>query len=602
METESDKVFSNQVPSEWIYRKVDLDYGLDREIEIVIDGKLTAKTLLIQLKSTESLDLAEGVIRFSIETDKVSYYMERDVPVLLVLVDLTTKTPYMLFVQEYVYEKLNITKPAWKQQKTVTVEIPTSNFWANSIAAAKEIALSGPFYLAIKKLSSVDTETTLKWKTSSDVLQNLEEFTKLLDTKALEVNLDLATRYSRDGQEEKSFNKLLATYSESKTDQKSRLKAIEGLVWHYNPVKEDENRILFELSLEGGELAKTMGDKPHFLYMSGILLQTTFFKVVNDLTKQKLLQKLSQESKTNFESIIGIAILETSQKLAQIAADFVTNMRTAETERYYTLFTDMIRRHAEMMCYLYQSLILWVDRSQIEDLLQSAETDLNIGMKICEYMKWNELQCFMLDARAMLCHFKNDLDGRKLALQQFKDIATKIGHKGLLIQEKTKSELYAKAPKFIEGPKDIRGPTDLDDLSDEEINLMHEKLLEAAGIDPNGEDQLSQLAKIGLRDRNPERVLKHCEHLHVEVSTYGPIWDVLGLPTTGWKLLYCQLKEFFLEGLTLDEALEEFKAKYCIKCDSHSPRPTDWKWSYRWQRERAQPEKMKDILQKLREL
>lgn len=46
METESDRIFSSQVPSEWIYRKIDMDYGLDREIEIVVNGKLTERHCL----------------------------------------------------------------------------------------------------------------------------------------------------------------------------------------------------------------------------------------------------------------------------------------------------------------------------------------------------------------------------------------------------------------------------------------------------------------------------------------------------------------------------------------------------------------------------
>ena len=143
METEGDKIFFSQVPSEWIYRKIDLDYGLDKEIEIVIDGKATGKTLLVQVKSSQSVDVAGNVIRFSIETDKGSYYMERDVPVLLVLVDLKTKIPYMLFIQEYVYEKLNTSKPLWNQQKTIVLEIPTANTWPSSIDVAREIALGG---------------------------------------------------------------------------------------------------------------------------------------------------------------------------------------------------------------------------------------------------------------------------------------------------------------------------------------------------------------------------------------------------------------------------------------------------------------------------
>jgi len=68
------------------------------------------------------------------------------------------------------------------------------------------------------------------------------------------------------------------------------------------------------------------------------------------------------------------------------------------------------------------------------------------------------------------------------------------------------------------------------------------------------------------------------------------------------EMLCCELKNCALEGQTLDELLRDFKEEYCSKCDSRSPRPTDWKWSYRWEREREQAEKMKFILKKLRTL
>jgi hypothetical protein len=87
----------------------------------------------------------------------------------------------------------------------------------------------------------------------------------------------------------------------------------------------------------------------------------------------------------------------------------MSNLHTVETERYYTVFTDLLRRHAGMMLYLYQSLVLWVDRNQIEDLLESAESSLNLGIKVCEYMKWEDLQCLLLDSMAMLYHFNDQI-------------------------------------------------------------------------------------------------------------------------------------------------------------------------------------------------
>jgi len=193
--------------------------------------------------------------------------------------------------------------------------------------------------------------------------------------------------------------------------------------------------------------------------------------------------------------------------------DYVSNIRTAEKERYYVVFTDLLRRHALMMLYLYQSLVVWADASQTSDLLKSAESDLNLGLKIGEYTKWDDMRCMILNDMAMLYFFRNDQDGMRSALKQFHEIAQKTGHRGLIIQAQKKAEFYEKAGRFITGPKDIPKSKPLEELTDEEVDRMHRRLLQAAGIDVNGNDEFARLARLGLRDRNPERVLRHCENL-----------------------------------------------------------------------------------------
>jgi hypothetical protein len=216
-------------------------------------------------------------------------------------------------------------------------------------------------------------------------------------------------------------------------------------------------------------------------------------------------------------------------------------------------------------------------------------------------MTWDELECLVLDGMATLFHYKNDVDNRRSVLKQFQEIAKKTGHKDFIRQAEKKSALYEASPRSTTGPNDTPPSRDIDKLTNDEIDRMHRRLLEAGGVNVDGTDELSRLARLGLKDRNPERALKHCKHLHVEIVNFGPIWSLVGLPSTGRKLLYCALKDVFTEGHSLDEILDEFKKTYCNKCDSCSPRPTDWKWKYRWQRERKHPPRMETILEKLRD-
>ena len=87
----------------WIFRKVPLeeDYGIDAYIDILEDGKyITGKTIAIQVKSGRSYFETKNNIGwiFYGESKHLNYYLNHDVPVLIVLVDIETKSAYWIKV------------------------------------------------------------------------------------------------------------------------------------------------------------------------------------------------------------------------------------------------------------------------------------------------------------------------------------------------------------------------------------------------------------------------------------------------------------------------------------------------------------------------
>jgi hypothetical protein len=235
------------------------------------------------------------------------------------------------------------------------------------------------------------------------------------------------------------------------------------------------------------------------------------------------------------------------------------------------------------------------------DLLNAAQTVLEFSLKIAEVGRNMEMKCVILETFALYYHVTKNVEMRRKALNECIEIATKINHLGFIDSARKKYEHFEKAPPVIMGPKDIPKSTeaDFEKLSEDEIDKMHRFLLKRAGIDPEGKGELSEMARVGLKDRNPERVLKHCKYLYTEIVFYGPIWDMVGLPTTGQKILFCE-KNGWIVGWKLDDLFEEFKKTKCSGCKAHSPRPTGWKWTYKWQREQGTPEKMKEIVKKIR--
>lgn len=79
VETESERTFAYLLPSSWVIRKQDHDYGIDAEVEIFEDGHSTGLTFKVQLKGTDTDRRCS-----SIRLDTLNYWRSLDVPVLVI--------------------------------------------------------------------------------------------------------------------------------------------------------------------------------------------------------------------------------------------------------------------------------------------------------------------------------------------------------------------------------------------------------------------------------------------------------------------------------------------------------------------------------------
>jgi hypothetical protein len=122
-----------------------------------------------------------------------------------------------------------------------------------------------------------------------------------------------------------------------------------------------------------------------------------------------------------------------------------------------------------------------------------------------------------------------------------------------------------------EFPQDIK-------TTDEQI---YQVMAAALGIDLSDRGSPdAALIRIGIRDRNPERVLRLCEHLEVRLGHYtNAIAEAMRLPTAGTKALQCGLHHYTLEGLSLDGLSNEFQKRFCDSCPDKKSRPAGWKWN-----------------------
>ncbi len=150
-------IVKEKLPDHWVIREVNPDYGVDLNIEVFeeeTDGKCytLGQYIYAQVKGTESPLIEESykvnevynveiknkvlentsdekVIKYVIDTSSILTYekMGAGMPILLFIVDLTIEEVYFICMNDYIDKILINSFRTYKEQKTITLLIPTNN-------------------------------------------------------------------------------------------------------------------------------------------------------------------------------------------------------------------------------------------------------------------------------------------------------------------------------------------------------------------------------------------------------------------------------------------------------------------------------------------
>lgn len=140
------------LPSEWVQRTMNPDYGLDIDLELFDyeDGVCVTlgEHVYLQVKGTEHANYGTvhpfgelfysdeeadkfdwQVLKFSIDVSELLLVerMGAAIPVLLIVVDLQKKQAFYVCLNDYIKCVLPYQTPAFRKQETVTIYIPTDN-------------------------------------------------------------------------------------------------------------------------------------------------------------------------------------------------------------------------------------------------------------------------------------------------------------------------------------------------------------------------------------------------------------------------------------------------------------------------------------------
>lgn len=131
------------LPSQWIVRPGEKDYGLDGEIEIIFDdGLVKGNVFRFQAKGHDKVSSARDYISEQIDISTIHYWLEFPLPIILFVVDIDKRAIFWLDVKGYLKQTCSKTDSKLRRQKTLNLVISKSNILPDTLQDLVKIVLS----------------------------------------------------------------------------------------------------------------------------------------------------------------------------------------------------------------------------------------------------------------------------------------------------------------------------------------------------------------------------------------------------------------------------------------------------------------------------
>jgi hypothetical protein len=138
IDQKAQNIFNDSLP-DWLIRKQDPDVHVDYFVEIAERSKPSGMIFGVQLKGTNSPRYSKSLIKISIKTKHLSYYLDKvKQPIFLIVVDIKKRQGFWFFIQEWAKEELK--KRNWRDQKKIDIKIPLRNSLSDVSQLRAEVA------------------------------------------------------------------------------------------------------------------------------------------------------------------------------------------------------------------------------------------------------------------------------------------------------------------------------------------------------------------------------------------------------------------------------------------------------------------------------
>ncbi len=600
IDTQAQLLFERSLPSEWVPRPRLPDYGIDYEVETGEGGSLTGLTFYVQLKGTLSPKYKGDSLCLPFEVDKLIYYVEKvDRPVFIVVADLANNACLWLYSQRYVREVLQVNNPHWYSKKRTTLHIPRDNDLPKTWQLLKQTAKEGIREEHIIQFGRPSLRFALEIEDKLGNPQAIAEAIKHSEIESASVRFDLVDACLEVDDRDRALQELENLFESTKKNNMPGLH-IESATRLVNELGIlDPN--MFEKCVSIIDQALSRAEE---CAHKGVVLVARATKILlfllfsfRRMMESELFIDIATRSKSGMEDMLRLQ--QTQHWVDFQAAD--DGLRSLIHESIESKEIRAACNITVMLAQAYSTMYPLIRLREGEELstpiATSAEQLVEYAEKLALSLDNPSLRCFVMQTRAQLQFVTHD-KSYESTLGEMKNLALSANLRSfvraadaLLQNMKSNEDLFKQKPS----PDKNQTP-----LSLEEEAAMIRSIAEMTRVNlEDDSDPVAQTINLAIRDLNPERILRFCEHIYILYTSIGGIFaQMYGLCSAGGKLVYCEIKDQTIEGMQFDGILDVFKWRLCEGCEKQSPRPEDWHWTREWQRERQanMPEGLKRYL------
>jgi hypothetical protein len=584
------RIFGAAIPYTWVIRSQQdqEDYGVDYELELMLPGDKPSG-FLFKVQEKGALDMEEDaggtmLVFGGLKVARMRYYLRQlDVPIALVLVDITKGCVWWAALQGNPIAEERYTAAAATTNETMTMYVPKANALpgtedqfieamraaqdALTVRCVREATSPCVVTAALNTDSLDDTVAAFRRHSDSLRLEQVERFRRVGD---LQSALDVSERIWESPSETIQLRFAAAVnivrfmgqgmlqtrdFDSQQAFMRRRVEVTTDLVGVTEKEAAPEHLRLYAKLLHSSANLSVLVDRyMGFAHSESVQPKEGVLAPITRAAKQHSMVLAFRE----FERGQGF-LAEISQKARHLVAQSWSWLVSEIGPFALILRMDRQREASD-------SLIRWIDDTvgPIVDAAAAAKDWESVALCAMEQVG--------IGTGPDPAHPLEERVARaKELLGRITDQAERQGHEERLAQ---------RAAYLAEPPPPLT-------IEREQDFVRH--MASATGLDLDDEsDPFAQMARLGIEDMNPERVLRNCRHLFVCTDSYGLVREALGLPTAGMKWINCTKHGHSLGHLSLDGAYGVFHQDYCSKCPDACPHPTDWRWSHEWQQQQDQ--------------